>query len=216
MEKTRLRRIWVMQRRRPHRTTCLRIYLLPKLISVHRLCKTGVANYKLLAIWNTVTLTITAPYIFCQSPVAMHREIITNTCAACSRIDILTSRFKEMTLTENMIFSLGRILLRALVTTDGVRLGNSIYWSLTIRNYNLAEQACLSLHESVSVLSLVFTVRFLATDLSQCQRNFKYHFNYSIYAVLNSNTNSSWCSLIPFFLSPSTADSLNSDLRLFL
>jgi hypothetical protein len=57
----------------------------------------------------------------------------------------------------------------------------------------------------LSVLSLAFTIRFLATDLSQSHGNFKYHCNYSTCRVFNS-----WHSLIP-----STADSLNGDLLLY-
>jgi hypothetical protein len=57
----------------------------------------------------------------------------------------------------------------------------------------------------LSVLSLVFTVRFLATDLSQC------HCNYSTCAAFSSHTESS-----PHCLTPLTSDSLNSDLRLSL
>jgi hypothetical protein len=42
------------------------------------------------------------------------------------------------------------------------------------------------------VLSLVFTIRFLATDLLKSHRNFKYHCNYSICTVFISHTKSSW------------------------
>jgi hypothetical protein len=70
----------------------------------------------------------------------------------------------------------------------------------TTKYTTLADQSTLNL---LSVLSLVFTIRFLATDLSQS------HCNYSICTVFNTHTKSSWHSLIP-----STADSLNSDLRL--
>jgi hypothetical protein len=49
----------------------------------------------------------------------------------------------------------------------------------------------------LSLLSLVFTIRILATDLSQPRRNVKYHCNYSIRTVFNSHTKSSWHSLIP-------------------
>jgi hypothetical protein len=51
----------------------------------------------------------------------------------------------------------------------------------------------------LSVLSLVFTIRFLATDLSQSHGDFKYHGNYSTRTVVNTHTKS-------------TANSLNSDL----
>jgi hypothetical protein len=61
-----------------------------------------------------------------------------------------------------------------------------------------------------NVLSLVFTTRFLATDLSLS------HPNYSICTAFNSHIKSSRHSLIPLLLSLFTADSLNSDLRLSL
>jgi hypothetical protein len=48
----------------------------------------------------------------------------------------------------------------------------------------------------LSVLSLVFTIRFLATDLSQSHCNFKYHCNYNTCKVFNSNTKFSWHSLL--------------------
>jgi hypothetical protein len=65
------------------------------------------------------------------------------------------------------------------------------------------------------VLSLVFTIRFLAADLSQSLGNFKYHFNCSTCRVFNSHTKSFWHNLIPFLLSPPTGHSLNFDLRVF-
>jgi hypothetical protein len=55
----------------------------------------------------------------------------------------------------------------------------------------------------LSVLSLIFTIGFQATDLSQ------YHCNYNTCKVFDSYIKSSWHSLIP-----PIADSLNSDLRL--
>jgi hypothetical protein len=64
------------------------------------------------------------------------------------------------------------------------------------------------------VLSLVFTVRFLPAAISQSHGNFNYHFNCNTCKVFDSHTKSSWHSLISFLLSPSTAHSLNSDLRL--
>jgi hypothetical protein len=64
----------------------------------------------------------------------------------------------------------------------------------------------------LSILSLVFTIRSLAADLSQSHCDFKYHCNYSACAVFNSHSQSSWNTLILFLLSPFTADSLKSDL----
>jgi hypothetical protein len=68
----------------------------------------------------------------------------------------------------------------------------------------------------LSELSLVFTIRFLTTALSQSHGNFKYHCNYSICTVFSSHTKSSCQSVIPFLPSPSTANYLNSNLRLSL
>jgi hypothetical protein len=85
--------------------------------------------------------------------------------------------------------------------------------------YNTLADSHITNHSTLnllSVLSLVLTIRFLATDLSQSHRNFKYHCNYSTCTVFNSHTKSSWHSLIPFLLLSSTADSLNAYLRLFL
>jgi hypothetical protein len=77
--------------------------------------------------------------------------------------------------------------------------------AVTTTKYNpLADQSTLNL---LSVLSLVFIIHFLATDLSQSHCHFKYD---CITAHVKSHTKSSWHSLIP-----STADSLNSNLRLF-
>jgi hypothetical protein len=78
----------------------------------------------------------------------------------------------------------------------------------TTKYNTLADHATLNL---LSVISAVFTIRFLATDLLQSHRNFKYHCNYSTCTVFNSRTKSSWHNLIP-----PTADSLNFDLRLCL
>jgi hypothetical protein len=63
----------------------------------------------------------------------------------------------------------------------------------------------------LGVLSLVFSVRVLARDLSQSLCHFIHHRIYSSCEVSNSHTKSSWHSLIP-----SIADSLNSDLLLSL
>jgi hypothetical protein len=48
----------------------------------------------------------------------------------------------------------------------------------------------------LSVLSLVFTILFLETDLSQSHCHFKYRCNCSICTVFNSHAKSSWHSLI--------------------
>jgi hypothetical protein len=78
---------------------------------------------------------------------------------------------------------------------------------VTATKYTLAGHSTLN---PLSVLSLVFTIRFLATDLSQSHCSFEHHCYCCTSKVFNSHTQSSWLSLIP-----STADSLNSDLRLF-
>jgi hypothetical protein len=53
-------------------------------------------------------------------------------------------------------------------------------------------------------------------DFLQSHRNFEYDCNCRTCTVFNSHTKSACHSLIPFLLPPSTAHSLNSDLRLSL
>jgi hypothetical protein len=74
----------------------------------------------------------------------------------------------------------------------------------TLADFHTTNHSTLNL---LSVLTLVLTIRFLATDLLQSHCNFKYD---CITAHVMSHTKSSWHSLIP-----SIADSLNSNLRLF-
>jgi hypothetical protein len=58
------------------------------------------------------------------------------------------------------------------VTTDGVRIGNWIYWPLTGRNYKQVQHCYWfshykALHANLlSLFPLVFIIRFLATDLN--------------------------------------------------
>jgi hypothetical protein len=76
---------------------------------------------------------------------------------------------------------------------------------VTTAKYNTVADSHTTNHSTLnllSVISLVFTICLLATDLSQANGNFK------------SRMKSSWHSLIPFLLLPSTADSLNSDRQL--
>jgi hypothetical protein len=90
---------------------------------------------------------------------------------------------------------------------------------VTTTKYNTLANSHTTNHFTLNILSalsLAFTVRFLLTDLSQSHHNFKYHYNYSTCTVFNSCIKASWHSLIPFLFSPSTANSLSSDLRLCL
>jgi hypothetical protein len=76
----------------------------------------------------------------------------------------------------------------------------------TSRNHSRADSRTTN-HSTLnllSVLSLVFIIRFPVTDLLQCDCNFKYLSNYSTCAVFNSQIESSWHSVIP-----SPAASLN-------
>jgi hypothetical protein len=83
--------------------------------------------------------------------------------------------------------------------------------AVTTTKYNTLANSHTTNHSTLNllkVLSLALTTRFLATDLPQSNRNFKHHYNNSTRTVFNLHINSSWHSLIP-----STADSMNSDLR---
>jgi hypothetical protein len=98
------------------------------------------------------------------------------------------------------VFHTETIRSHILVTIDGVRIGHSQVVTTTADSHT-AKHCTLKL---LRVLSLDFTIRFLAMDLSQSHRN------YSTCTVFSSHAKSPWQSLIP-----STADSLNSDLRLY-
>jgi hypothetical protein len=97
------------------------------------------------------------------------------------------------------------ILSRVLVSIVGVWTSNWIYWSrtsLSTSNYNNFADSHTIL-SFLNVISLVFIIRFLATDLSQSLCS------YSTCKFCNSLTNPSW----RHSLIPSTADSLNFDLK---
>jgi hypothetical protein len=56
------------------------------------------------------------------------------------------------------------------MTTDGVRIGNWFYWQIITRNYKeyntLAGFDTINQSTLISLVPLLFTIRFLATDLN--------------------------------------------------
>jgi hypothetical protein len=62
---------------------------------------------------------------------------------------------------------------------------------VTTTKYNIPDDSDTTNHSTLnllSVLSLVFNIRFLATDVSHSHPKFKYHCNYSTCKFFNSHT----------------------------